>query len=133
MTGQEVKEYKKLLKSLFDFMAKMGYTKKPYPKIVLDNSEPENELLCPTGYFDPNINAIRIFTNRRLLKDQMRTAAHEFVHWGQQLNGDIDKSGYKSDKITEDNNLRKLEAEAYLYGNWGFRSWTETLQKEHKL
>lgn len=130
MTQQEIKRYRTLLKSLFDFMVEHGYTKKPYPKIILDESEQGSDVLCYTGYFDPNKNAIRLFTNGRLVKDVLRTAAHEFRHWKQQLDGEIDKSGYTSDKITEDKNLRKLESDAYLYGNWAFRSWTETIQKE---
>jgi antirestriction protein ArdC len=111
-------------------MVELGYTKKPYPKIILDNSDRDDDLLCSTGYFDPNADAIRLFIKKRLFKDVMRTAAHEFTHWKQQLDGDIARSGYKSDKISEDENLVKLEAEAYLKGNFGLRKYTEHLQKE---
>lgn len=126
----DVKKYRELLKSLFDSMVENGYTKKPYPKIVLDNSDRDSDVLCSTGYFDPTCDAIRLFVKDRLVKDVLRTGAHEFVHWRQQLDGDIAKSGYKSDKITEDENLIKLESEAYLYGNFGLRKWTEGLQKD---
>ena len=132
MKQEEINRYKNLLKSLFDFMVKEGYTKKPYPKIILDDSKQDSDLLCYTGYFDPNKKAIRLFTRNRLIKDVLRTAAHEFVHHKQQVDGVIDKSGYTSDKITEDEKLVKLEKEAYLNGNLAFRSWTETLQKKLK-
>lgn len=128
----DVNKYRTELKSLFDFMVELGYTKKPYPKIILDNSDRHDDLLCSTGYFDPNADAIRLFIKERLFKDVMRTAAHEFVHWKQQLDGDIARSGYKSDKISEDENLVKLEAEAYLKGNFGLRKYTEYLQKEDR-
>ena len=117
-----------LMKSLYDFMAEKEDIKGKYPKIILDQSKPKNDLLCPTGYFDPDVNAIRIFVVGRLLKDYMRTCAHEFVHYFQQLRGDIEKAGFSGDKITEDENLVKIEAEAYLKGNLLFRSWTETLR-----
>lgn len=124
-------DYKPYLKSLAEFMAEKGYTSKPFPKIILDNSE-QDPVFGYTGYFDPNANGIRLFINKRKPKDVLRTAAHEYVHWGQQVKGDIEKSGYTSDKITEDKNLIHLEAEAYLKGNMGFRSWTETQQKKNK-
>ena len=132
MKKEEIKRYKKLLKDLFDFMVEHKYTVMPYPKIILDDSEQGDDLLCYTGYFDPDNDAIRLFTRNRLLKDVLRTAAHENIHYKQRLDGTIDKSGYSSDKITEDNKLVKLEAEAYLKGNMAFRSWTETLQKQLK-
>jgi hypothetical protein len=132
MEKQEIKKY---LKSLFDYMAEHGYTTKPYPKIVLDYTK-QDGVLVPTGYFDPTINGIRLFmhggTSDRALKDVLRTAAHEFRHWKQQIDGTIAKSGYSGNKITEDKKLIKLEADAYLYGNIGFRKWTEWYQKNNK-
>ena len=132
MTQDKVDRYRKQLKEIFDFMVENGYTKKPYPKVILDDSKQDSDLLCYTGYFDPNKNAIRLFTNNRLFKDVLRTWCHELIHWSQQISGTIDKSGYTSDKITEDKNLVKLEAEAYLKGNFAFRSYTEMLQKKNK-
>lgn len=124
-------DYKYYIKSLANYMAENGYTKKPFPKIVLDDT-PQEGLFIKTGYFDPEVNGIRLFTYKRAPKDVMRTCAHELIHWIQQCNGDIERSGYSGDKITEDKNLIKLEAEAYLKGNLAFRSWTEIMQKEEK-
>ena len=126
----EFKErYKNLGKNLYQFMLKYGYTSNPAPKVILNNSEQESDVLCYTGYFDPNRDAIVLFTRGRLVKDVLRTLAHELIHYKQRVDGVIDKSGYTSDKITEDKNLTRLEAEAYLKGNFAFREWTETLQK----
>jgi hypothetical protein len=122
-------EFKTYLKSLAEFMAKHGYTVKPFPPIILDNKKQEGVFIY-TGYFDPDVNAIRLFTNGRHKKDILRTFAHELIHWGQQKRGTIKKSGYSGDKITEDKNLIGLEKEAYLKGNIAFRSWTETEQKK---
>ena len=110
-------------------MLKHGYTVKPAPKIILDNREQDGVFIV-TGYFDPDSNGIRIFTNERHIKDWLRTLAHELIHWKQQVTGAIKKSGYKGTKITEDKNLIKLEEEAYLKGNIAFRSWTEEEQKK---
>lgn len=125
--------YKPYLKSLATFMADHGYTVRPFPKFILDDEDQGDGVFVYTGYFDPNSNGIRLFVHNRHPKDVLRTAAHELVHWKQQRNGDIEKSGYSSDKITEDKNLIHLEAEAYLKGNMAFRSWTETEQKKGKL
>ena len=120
--------YKPYLKSLAEYMAGNGYTVKPFPKVILDDTKPEG-VFSMTGYFDPEANGIRLFTNSRFPKDVLRTFAHELIHWKQQKDGDIEKSGYTSDKITEDKNLVHLEAEAYLKGNMAFRSWTEIEKK----
>ena len=78
----------------------------------------------------PLKNGIRLFVSDRHPKDVLRTFAHELIHWKQQVDGTIDQSGYSGNQITEDNNLRPLEEDAYLNGNMAFRSWTETMQKK---
>lgn len=113
-------------------MAEHGYTIKPFPKIILDNT-PQEGVFIYTGYFDPENDAIRLFIYHRHEKDVLRSFAHELIHHAQRINGAIEKSGYSSDKITEDKNLIGLEKEAYLKGNIAFRSWTETEQKKGVL
>ena len=125
-------DYKPYLKSLGEFMAKHGYTVKPFPPVFLDDTAQEGVFVY-TGYFDPDSNGIRLFINGRHPKDVLRTFAHELIHWKQQKEGAIKKSGYSGDKITEDKNLIGLEKEAYLKGNIAFRSWTETEQKKGVL
>lgn len=114
-------------------MADNGYTKRPFPKVILDDEDQGDDVFVYTGYFDPESNGIRLFVHNRHPKDVLRTFAHELIHWKQQLDGVIAKSGYSSDKITEDKNLIRLEAEAYLKGNMAFRSWTEVEKKKGKL
>ena len=125
--------YKPYLKSLAEYMAENGYTVKPFPKVILDDTDPGDDVFVYTGYFDPNANGIRLFIADRHPKDVLRTFAHELIHSKQQSDGDLEKSGYSSDKITEDKNLIHLEAEAYLKGNMAFRSWTEIEKKKGKL
>lgn len=125
--------YKPYMVSLANYMAEHGYTIKPFPKIILDSENQGDGVFVYTGYFDPVSNGIRLFTNGRHPKDVLRTLAHELIHWKQQKTGTLEKSGYTSDKITEDKNLVHLEAEAYLKGNMAFRSWTEIEKKKGKL
>lgn len=125
--------YKPYLISLANYMADNGYTKRPFPKVILDDEDQGDGVFVYTGYFDPESNGIRLFVHNRHPKDVLRTFAHELIHWKQQLDGVIAKSGYSSDKITEDKNLIRLEAEAYLKGNMAFRSWTEVEKKKGKL
>lgn len=128
-----IQKYKEYFKSVFDFMVKNGFTKMPYPKIVLDNTDQHNSIFMKTGYFDPDNNLIKIYIHDRAFKDCVRSFCHECIHYRQHLDGAIEKSGYSSDKITEDKNLIGLEKEAYLKGNIAFRSWTETEQKKGVL
>lgn len=125
--------YEPYLKSLVNYMADNGYTVRPFPKVVLDNKDQGDGVFVYTGYFDPEINAIRLFIRNRHPKDVLRTFAHELIHWKQQKTGAIERSGYSGDKITEDKNLVRLEAEAYLKGNMAFRSWTEIEKKKGEL
>ena len=125
-------ELKPYMDSLYHYMANHGYTTKKKPKVILDNTKQEGVFVY-TGYFDPEAKGIRLFVNGRGYKDILRTLAHELIHRKQDEDGIIEKSGYTGDKITEDKNLIRLEAEAYLKGNMAFRSWTETEQKKGRL
>lgn len=126
-------DYKPYAISLANYMADNGYTVRPFPKLILDDKNQGDGVFVYTGYFDPESNGIRLFINGRHPKDVLRTLAHELIHWKQQREGTIEKSGYSSDKITEDKNLVRLEAEAYLKGNMAFRSWTEVEKKKGVL
>ena len=131
MDRELVRDYKKYFKSLYDYMVEKGFTCKPVPKVILRDEEQDcPDIFARTGHFDPSLNAIVIYVRGRHIKDCARTFAHELIHWKQQCEGEIEKSGYSSDKITEDKNLIHLEAEAYLKGNMAFRSWTEFESKK---
>lgn len=125
-----IERYKKYLKSVYDYMVEKGYVKKPYPKVKLDMTDQHNSIFMTTAFFNPNDKSITIFVNGRADKDCLRSFCHECIHYRQDMDGDIEKSGYTGDKITEDKNLIKLEEEAYLKGNMAFREWTEIEKKK---
>ena len=132
-TKKDIFDYKPYILSLSHYMRDKGYTAKKLPRVILDDKDQGDAVFVYTGYFDPDKKAIRLFIHNRHPKDVLRTLAHELIHWKQDIDGVIDKSGYTGDKITEDKNLVKLEEEAYLKGNMAFRSWTEEEQKKGKL
>lgn len=120
--------YKAELDSLAFFMAKEGYTKKPFPKIIFHNEE--QELFGRTGYYDPSAKEVHLFVGGRHPKDILRSFAHELIHHKQNLDGRLNIGDYSGTDITEDNKLLELEKEAFLKGNIGFRSWTEIEKKK---
>ena len=133
LTDNEIKQYKKYLKSGFKYMCEHGYSVKPCPEVILDDTDQGNDIFMPTAYYDPSKEAIVLKTHDRAFKDVVRSFFHECIHWKQHQDGILEKSGYSSDKITEDEKLIKLEEEAYLKGNIAFRSWTEEEEKKSIL
>lgn len=121
------RKYIKYITELFNFMADNGYTKRPAPRVILNNNpQPDKDDLHKlTGFYDPDSKSVTIFTFQRALKDCLRSTAHEFIHHKQNLEGRLGNGAYNGDKITEDDKLVKLEEEAFLKGNMGFRRYTE--------
>jgi ribosomal protein S16 len=120
-------KYEPYIKSLLRFLAENGYTKKPYPSIVLNNKRQDcDEAFIRTGYYDPENKQVVVFTNGRNMKDVLRSFAHECVHHKQNLDGRLGKGAYSGDRIVDDKKLINLELEAFRDGNLGFRKWTET-------
>lgn len=128
MKQELIERYNRNLKSLFNFMAKNGYTKKPFPKVNI-KEDVVDDTFGPTANYDPTNKEINLYVNNRLMKDVLRSAAHEMVHHKQNLEGRLGDDAYSGDKITEDDKLIKLEEEAYLDGNISFRKWTEMERK----
>ena len=95
----------------------------PLPRVILDKTpNPEDELFIKTGYYDPSENKLVLFVDNRHIKDILRTFCHEMVHRNQNL---MDPEGFLANTsslpIDEDENLKQIEGEAFLYGNLLFR------------
>lgn len=104
-----------------------GVKLRPFPKYKISTAN-QDPLFGKTAFYDPQNKTVTLFTHNRLIKDVLRSAAHENVHHNQNLEGRL--VGYTGEKITEDEKLIELESEAYLKGNILFRSWTEEQKKE---
>jgi len=114
---------------LVKFLRNIGYNFNGDIKIIINTSDIGDTIFTKTSEINYYTKEITVFTNGRHLKDILRNISCDYMKMVLYQ----DKSGYTSDKITEDNKLIRLEAEAYLKGNMAFRSWTETEQKKGKL
>lgn len=122
--------YEPYIKSLATFISKT-YKVKPFPQVKISNrNQGDDEVFIKTGYYDPGTKLIMLFARGRHPKDVLRSFAHEMIHHYQNLEGRLAPGSYNGDRIVDDENLIKLEEEAYLKGNIVFRSWTEEMQKE---
>ena len=125
-------DYKTSIKSLLDYMSSEGLNIKPYPKIVLNHSE-QDGLFIKTGYYSPSEKKVVVFIQKRHPKDILRSFAHEIIHHMQNLEGK-DMNFTNADDVKDNEELEKLESEAYLKGNIYFRKWTEyERQNEHSV
>ncbi len=122
--------YTPYLKSLAQYMEKNGFTEKPFPKVVLNNSVQDDDVFIKTGYYDYENKKVVLFVNGRHPKDVLRSFAHEMIHHKQNLDGRLNENSVRSQEILNDDVLQKLEEEAYLKGNISFRKWTEEEKKK---
>ena len=116
--------------SLTQYMGSNGLDLKPYPKVkfIDDNKENANNILGRTAYYDPNQKLVALYTMDRHPKDILRSYAHELVHHHQNLNGTLNHS--QTTNTNKDNNLDKIEREAYENGNILFRNWEDSIKNE---
>jgi len=122
-------DYPKQLKSLTEFMLDKGMNILPLPKVkfVEDDVENARNFFGKTAYYDPNQRVIVLYTMDRHPKDIMRSFAHEMIHHMQNCEDRL--NGIFTQDTNKGGNLPKIEKEAYLKGNWAFRTWTDTLTK----
>lgn len=111
------------IKDISDFMKDNGLNVYPYPEVELNNDE-QNGLFILTGYYLPSDKKIVLFCKDRHPKDILRSYAHEMIHHMQNLNGE-NLNFSSEDNVKDNDELEKLESEAYLKGNIYFRKWTE--------
>lgn len=122
-------DYEKYIRELAEFMDDNGCKLRPFPRYRISN-EKQNPLLGKTAYYDPETKQVTVFVHNRLLKDVLRSVAHENVHHHQNITGRL--TDYRGDTLGQDSKLDELESEAYLKGNILFRKWTETKAKSER-
>ena len=133
MKKDKYQEYIKHFKPLFNLMREdEGIKNAHYPKVVLHTKIQKCEpIMIKTGYFDPSTDKVHIYLcdnkGLRTVRDVAATFTHECTHYIQKLKGVLEKNGYNSEKITEDNELIKLEMEAYLKSGLYLRKYREKL------
>lgn len=122
-------DYQPHIDSLTTYLKEKGENIEPLPKIIFIKDDDKNAkgILGKTAYYDPNQQEIILYTYLRHPKDVLRSLAHEFIHHKQNLEGRL--GDITTDNTKEDDNLKKIEKEAYTDGNLNFREWTQTLNE----
>lgn len=114
--------------SLTTYMIENDMKILPLPKIkIIDNdSKNADGIFGSTAYYNPNECSITLYTLNRHLKDILRSYAHEMIHRIQDNEGRL--KNITTTNTNEDDDLLKLEKEAYLNGNITFRNWEDSLK-----
>ena len=123
-------DYKQQIKNLTKYYLQKHPEIKTLPKITFKHGDSENakDFFGKTAYYNPNTKEIVLYTEGRHPKDIVRSYSHEFIHFLQDLRGELEN--ISTQNTTEDSHLDKIEREAYLDGNITFRNWTDSLQEE---
>jgi hypothetical protein len=125
-----MEDLKKHIAELTQYMGENGVTVDPMPRVVLKkDKELSEQMLSPTGYYEPETKTIVVYVLNRHPKDVLRSYAHELIHHDQNMNGLLktDLMAQSQDPKYAQNNegLRKLEEDAFLRGNMMFRDWAD--------
>tara|TARA_R110000782_G_scaffold50273_1_gene109073 strand:- start:1528 stop:3714 length:2187 start_codon:yes stop_codon:yes gene_type:complete len=114
---------------LTQHMLDKGYNIEPLPNVEFVDGDSSNarEFFGKTAYYNPNNNAIVLYTEGRHPKDIVRSFSHEMVHHIQNLEGRL--NNITTTNTQEDDNLNDIEAEANLKGTMTFRNWTDSLNE----
>ena len=113
--------------SLLEYMLDKKMNITPLPEIKIRHDEDNsNDFFGKTAYYDPNLKEIVLFVDGRHNKDIVRSFSHEMVHHIQNLEGRL--NNIQTSDTTSDNNLLKIEAEAYMEGNITFRNWEDNIK-----
>jgi len=117
------------LAELTQHMIDKGYNIEPLPGLELIDDDVTNaeDFFGKTAYYDPNTQAIVLYTHGRHPKDIARSYAHEMIHHIQNLEGRL--GNITTTNTQEDDKLNDLEAEANLKGTMTFRNWTDSLDE----
>tara|TARA_B110000977_G_C11053331_1_gene483136 strand:+ start:282 stop:2252 length:1971 start_codon:yes stop_codon:yes gene_type:complete len=128
-TYSENIDYKQMINDLTEYMLEQGRNIEPLPKLEFIDGDSKNasDFFGKTAYYDPATQTIALYTEGRHPKDIVRSYAHEMVHHTQNLEDRLE--GITTTNTTDDDNLDKIEREAYTDGNITFRNWTDTLNE----
>ena len=123
-------DYKQQIQDLTQHMLDKGMNIEPLPQVEFVDGDSENaeNFFGKTAYYDPNTQMIVLYTEGRHPKDIVRSFAHEMIHHIQNLEDRLE--GIGTTNTMEDDNLNKIEQEAYLNGNITFRNWTDSLNEK---
>ena len=126
-----LEQMRPLLKSFLPFAQKnMGFNRTVDINFVSDSKNANNPL-GKTAFYDPNLDSVTIYTDKRHPKDILRSLSHELVHHAQNCKGKFDNKPHMGEDYFQYNKyMQEMEREAYEKGNMTFRDWEEKHRKQ---
>jgi 5'(3')-deoxyribonucleotidase len=121
-------DYKQQIKDLTKHMLDKGMNIKPLPKVVFYHGNQENaqDFFGKTAYYNPNTMEIVLYTEGRHPRDIISSFCHEIIHHIQNIEGRL--GNIVTSNILEDDNLEKLEREAYENGGIMLRAFKDFMR-----
>lgn len=121
-------DYKQYIKELTKDMIKKGMNITPLPKVIFKHGNTNNakDFFGKTAYYEPQSISIVLYTEGRHPRDIISSFCHEMVHHIQNLEGRL--GNINTDNILEDDELEKLEREAYENGGIMLRAFKDFLK-----
>jgi hypothetical protein len=118
-----------LIKQFLPFAQKqMGFDRPPKLFLKGDATNAADPF-GKTGFYDPEAEAITLFTTDRHPKDILRSLSHELMHHTQNCRGDFTDTGEMGEGYAQNNpHMRSMEIEAYK-ASICFRDWEDSLKE----
>jgi len=128
---QDQFDFKPYMSSLLEHMIDEGMKITPLPEITIKRDVNEaGNFFGKTAYYDPNVKEVVLYVEGRHPKDIMRSFSHEMIHHMQNLENRLGSIG--TSNTNEDDDLLKIEQEAYLKGNITFRNWEDKIKNGYE-
>ena len=123
-----------MLNDFYPFAQKrFGFDREPCLEFLSDQ-ENSGRILGKTAFYEPSLEKISIYVDKRHPKDIMRSSSHELVHHTQNCNGELGGKHQTGEGYAQaDEHLRKMEEQAYLHGNMCFRDWEDGYKRSNPL
>jgi len=133
-TSNDLSQLENLTNKLVPFAQKqIGFNRPPTINFNDDEKNAANPF-GKTAQYDPSSMEIVVFVTGRHIKDVLRSIAHELVHHGQNLRGDLNNMPQTELGYAQNNDhMREMEREAYEVGNLCFRDWEDGIKQQLPL
>ena len=126
-----IKEHAALIREFFEYAKKALEFDDDVKLSLIDSKQNACNPIGDTADYDPQHKKIRVFITDRHVADVMKSISHEMVHHKQNLRGDFQNVGRTDEGYAQnDDQLRKMEEEAYLVGNMTYRDWRDSKRSQ---
>ena len=127
---------KEEIRKIFKYLRDNGEFPYDAPKVVFRKGNTQNSqanaqnINLPTAHYDPNNDTIVILIeNGRHNRDLIISFLHELTHTKQNRENRL--GNIQTDNVTEDDDLEKLEREAYEQSGIWFRKYKDSQKKPY--